>query len=248
MAWSNGVRSGTADFDTIAALIHVLEARGYRPKKHEGVVVLGDDDLVFLPMIAGGVQALEDGNFQTVTTIEIAHPDFEETFFEYQHSLGSTVSEALEKGFDRWAELDLVPLLDALFEEPASCSAMKVSFPRRPDKPARDRRLVLGPVWAMLDRAHVPDAASESHPVGCACCFVTHNFDSLQSIIDSDEPCAIRFYAMRSADGELNADCRVNGRDYAEGKSAILAYAQSWPGRGFEVRKQYVVIHSIDGA
>jgi hypothetical protein len=42
----------------------------------------------------------------------------------------------------------------------------------------------------------------------------------------------------------VQADCRVNGEDWSAGAEALRAYVTRWPDRGFEFRKQYVVIQS----
>ena len=45
-------------------------------------------------------------------------------------------------------------------------------------------------------------------------------------------------------EGRIEADCRVNGVDRPEGAAALVRYAQTWPDRGFEYRKQYVCIQT----
>ena len=48
-------------------------------------------------------------------------------------------------------------------------------------------------------------------------------------------------------DGQMQADFRVNGIDYPAGAAALVRYAQSWPDRGLEYRKQYVCIQTRAG-
>jgi hypothetical protein len=40
----------------------------------------------------------------------------------------------------------------------------------------------------------------------------------------------------------MQADCRVNGEDWLAGADALRAYVATWPDRGLETRKQYVLI------
>jgi hypothetical protein len=54
----------------------------------------------------------------------------------------------------------------------------------------------------------------------------------------------IRLFAMRGQDGTAGADCRLNGEDWEPGKNALIAYVNSWPDRGVEFRKQYVILQS----
>ena len=50
-------------------------------------------------------------------------------------------------------------------------------------------------------------------------------------------------------EGVPAADCRVNGEDWEKGMQALREYARTWPAAGYEFRKQYVVLQSIqDGA
>jgi hypothetical protein len=72
---------------------------------------------------------------------------------------------------------------------------------------------------------------------------LTRCSDTFKDLLTGNETFAIRFFGMRAPDGSPGADCRVNGMDYESGKEALRSYVGSWPGHGFELRKQYVVIH-----
>jgi hypothetical protein len=54
----------------------------------------------------------------------------------------------------------------------------------------------------------------------------------------------IRLFAMRGSEGESEADCRVNGLDWEEGKQALVKYVNTWPDLGVEFRKQYIVLQN----
>jgi hypothetical protein len=49
---------------------------------------------------------------------------------------------------------------------------------------------------------------------------------------------------MRDEHGQASADCRVNGQEFEPGKQALRNYVKTWPPRGVEFRKQYVIIQS----
>ena len=51
---------------------------------------------------------------------------------------------------------------------------------------------------------------------------------------------------MRDGKGKAQADCRVNGSDWEKGAEALRHYVATWPEAGFEMRKQYVVLHTIN--
>jgi hypothetical protein len=70
---------------------------------------------------------------------------------------------------------------------------------------------------------------------------------AFQALLETDDFYGIRFYAMRDADGNPQADCRVNGEDWEPGAAALREYVAKWPERGFEFRKQYVVLQTVAG-
>jgi hypothetical protein len=194
------------------------------------------------------LQPLSDGGVRTVTTLQINHPALvPDGVFEYQHSAGSTSAEAIAKGFDQWLQTDFVTLLDALQSEPESCTVWKMSFPAVDGKPARSRRVVLGPITHFMENLQNPAEINvpEDHPF-CPCCLFTRSFDAFRNFAEGDGFYCIRLFAARDAEGIPQADCRVNGEDWEKGVQALCDYAKIWPAAGYEFRKQYVVLHNID--
>ena len=82
------------------------------------------------------------------------------------------------------------------------------------------------------------------HPF-CPCCFLTNTFDAFKALMESDRFYGIRLFAARGEDGSPQADCRVNGQDWEDGKRALLGYVETWPQAGLEFRKQYVVMQTL---
>src|SRR5262249_27102700 len=147
--------------------------------------------------------------------------------FEYQHSAANSVADALRDGFDQWAQVDLVPLLDALEQKPAGCTFMEMSFPEKEGQPSRIRRAILGPVAHFMSKPpNRPE--NEEHPF-CPCCLLTNSFQAFEQFITGAGFFALRLFAARDEQGAPQADCRVNGEEYEPGKAALRAYAQSWP-------------------
>jgi hypothetical protein len=219
LAFRNDEREWTESLDLSALLRDALLARGQAAAlARDGWVTLSDG-LWLLPQILSYSRA-EDGSVRTSSTIEVAHAGLlPQGVFEYQHSGGETTGQALTRGFDLWAQVDLVVFQDALGGELAHCTSMDMSW-----KEGRQRRVLFGPV---AHRAALPAAEVEEEPQ-----------------IESDGVYGLRLYAARDAEGEVQADCRVNGEDWPAGAEALRAYVTQWPDRGFEFRKQYVVIQS----
>jgi hypothetical protein len=214
-----------------------------------GVVLEAEHDLLRLPSGIGlRVELLEvdpraDGNVRTVSRIVATHAEhFPHGLPEFQHAGGRSAEDALVNGFSAWATLDLVTLQDAIRDKPEDCTFVDMKFPSAHQ--TNVRRVVFGPISHMA----VPlDAPQEEEHDFCPCCFVTKNLAVFRPVIDAAGTVGIRLFAMRRADGEIAADCRVNGEDYPEGVAQLNEYVRTWPVReDMEFRKQYVVVRSVD--
>lgn len=121
--------------------------------------------------------------------------------------------------------------------------------PAKDDRPARTRRAVLGSLACFAPQPRRAEAGEgnegprdDGQHDFCTCCFLTRNFEAFRAQIEGDGYFGIRFYAMRDQDGAPGADCRINGEDYEPGMAALRSYVDTWPGSGFEFRKQYVFV------
>jgi hypothetical protein len=181
-----------------------------------------------------------------VTTIEVTHSEhFPQGVFEFQHATGDTIEDSIRCGVEQWAKTDLVALLDALRPKAETCMTMEISFPEAEGKPARFRRAVLSPVTHLQLKPPAQQAgADDEHPF-CPCCLLTRSFEAFKGLFENDGFFGIRLFAARDQDGSPQADCRVNGMDWEAGAVALRQYVETWPGEGYEFRKQYVVLHNI---
>jgi hypothetical protein len=247
VAFTNGERRWVQAFDLVSIAASVLKERGYAVTNEKTWLSHGASGFSILPQIVG-VQPLEAGGVHTVSTIQVNHPTLTPSgIFEYQHSTGDNVVESLSQGIDQWAQLDFVPLLEALQPEPKICMTMVMDFPAEGDRPARVRRAILGPVAHLTTQPPSTTEANppEEHPF-CACCLLTNTFEAFKSLIQGDGFYGLRLFAARDHDGSPQADCRVNGEDWEAGAEALRQYATKWPFAGYEFRKQYVVLQSIE--
>ncbi|MFO0964731.1 MAG: DUF6348 family protein [Gemmataceae bacterium] len=230
-------------FDLTKLAADVLGQRGHSVRRRESWLE-HPSGFLFLPQVAD-IQGLPDGGVHTVTTMQVNHPSLcAEGIFEYQHSAGARVDEALRNGFDGWALGDLVTLLAALEAKPSNCTFMEMSFPETEERPARIRRAILGPVAHFMSKPP-KIAANEEHPF-CPCCLLTNSFQTFEQFITGDGFFGLRLFAGRDEQGAPQADCRVNGEEYEPGKEALRGYARTWPAAGYEFRKQYVVLQNAE--
>ncbi|MBY0228564.1 MAG: hypothetical protein K2W96_04710, partial [Gemmataceae bacterium] len=199
---------------------------------------------VLLPLMVS-VQGGPRGGVRTVSTVQAHHPRAcPQGLFEYQHAAGDTLAQSARAGFDGWAQLDWPALRDSLLPGPGGCMLLEMQFPEKDELPARRRRAVLGPTaHYMANPTKEAEAAGEEHSF-CPCCLLTKSFEAFKPFFESEAFVGLRLYAARSDEGPL-ADCRANGDDYEEGMAALREYVGSWPGTGYEFRKQYVVLHDL---
>jgi Family of unknown function (DUF6348) len=240
-AFATGDRSWSDRAELVSLLADVLRSRGHALTVKRNQVSL-PNGVALVPQVVRAV-ALQTKGLQTTSTIQISHPSLvPEGLFEYQHAMGDTLDEAFRKGFDGFAEGDLPVFLDALEANPRECTFLNFILPAGVVEGERIRRVaVLGPAARYGINLAAED---EEHPF-CACCLLTRNLQAFKSIIEATHPYGIRFYVMRDNSGNVIADCRVNGEDWPTGVEALVNYGRTWPGDGFEYRKQYVFIHTV---
>jgi hypothetical protein len=240
--------------DSVAEEVNVVrlasaafESHGYSVVADKACLHHPDSGFTIFPKFVGA-RPLDGGAVGTLTTVQTNHlslvPD---GVFEYQHSTGKSISESISKGFDQWVQTDFVPLLDALRPKPEFCTMLEMAFPAEGSRPARVRRAILGPVAHFMQEPPKRSAETgpEEHPF-CPCCFLTKSFDAFREFIEGEGFYGLRFFAARDREDKPQADCRVNGQDYAKGAEALRQYVKSWPAAGFEFRKQYVLLQTID--
>jgi hypothetical protein len=226
----------------------VLEQRGHSVIRHESWLEYRGTDFVFSPRLIE-VHPLKDGGVHSVTTITTIHHTLAPNgIFEYQHATGDSLSDAVCRGFEEWTKLDLVALLDSERGKAEHCLAFEMELPPRDDRGPLRRRALLGPVMHYVQ--HPADAATkgganeEEHPF-CPCCLLTNTFEAFRPVVDADGFFGIRLVALRNENGSPQADCRVNGQDWEAGGRALCDYVERWPQRGYELRKQYVVVQTV---
>ena len=246
VAFSNGERSWSEEVNLVSLAATAFKSRGCQVANQKTWLLHSESGYMIQPQLVA-IQPLEDGGVQTTTTVQCNHPTLvPDGVFEYQHSTGDNLDDSISKGLDQWLQTDFIPLLDAARLKPESCTMLEMTFPAD-DRPARVRRAILGPVAHVVQNppARPEGNGSEEHPF-CPCCLLTNSFEAFRELIEGDGFYGLRLFAMRSPEGAPEADCRVNGEDWERGAQALREYVHTWPEAGFEFRKQYVVLRSID--
>jgi hypothetical protein len=249
LAFANGEKSWTEEVDLLELMAVELEKQDFEVIRHETWLEHPASGFILLPQVVG-VQPLERGNVRTASTIQIHHPVLVPGgVFEYQHSAADTAVNSFRNGIDQWSRLDFVSLLESARSTPGTCMTMVLSLPEKDGKPPRTRRGVFGPVAHYRTKPSATGDESESKPDEhsfCPCCLLTRSFPAFQSMVEGEDFFALRLFAARDENGQPQADCRVNGEDWEPGAEALREYATTWPAAGYEFRKQYVILQTID--
>ncbi|MFZ6653598.1 DUF6348 family protein [Undibacterium sp. TJN19] len=234
-----------ADPQLMQMLADVLIAEGMKPAP-EGTSLLLPGGLILTAERLENITLAED-KIRTCTRIYLNHASyFPLGLNEYQHAMGAIEEAAITEGFRTWARMDLLTLLDAIDDTPKACTVIEMNV--TPESETAEgkspfRQVILGPV------AHLATLAApkqkEEHPF-CPCCLFTESMDAFHDLLQTDQFLGVRLFASRDNDGNLAADCRVNGEDFLPALDYLKSYAKKWPQRGLEFRKQYVVIRSSD--
>jgi hypothetical protein len=256
--FQNGQRSWTEHFNVVTLMASVLRDLGHQIESEDSWLVHPDSGFALIPRLVE-LRPLERGGVQTLTTIQIHHPALvSDGVFEYQHATGDNVEASLRKGIDQWAQTGFVALLDALQPAPAKCTTLRMAFPEKDGKRAYTRRAVLGPVFHWVEHPEiyaekskpgsgqdVEGGQSESHQF-CPCCLLTRSFEAFVELVEDGGFYGLHLFAARDVKGVPRADCRVNGNDWGKGAEALRQYVTTWPEAGYEIRKQYVVLQTLE--
>jgi len=213
VAFAGPERTWEDQADALDSLASVLQSRGMKLERMQERLEL-ENGLILRPQIVG-VQPRDDGAVRTATTIEVNHPVLcPAGTFEYQHSIGSTVGDSFEKGFASWADTDLPVFADALRQQLKDCTALLLDSPASAAATPGRRQIILGPPLHVVARQAQDSGGAHDF---CPCCLLTNCFEAFRAFMERDTFCGVRLFAARS-DGEPQADCRINGVDWAPGR------------------------------
>ncbi|MFZ6872328.1 DUF6348 family protein [Undibacterium sp. Di27W] len=230
------------------ALFEVLTADAIKLKWQDNYLALEDGLLLAVERVE--TVTLAEDKFRTCTRIYASHVEyFPQGLSEYQHAIGATESEAVLEGLRTWAKMDLLVLQDAVREQPVNCTVIEMNTSAEAAESSSFRQVILGPV-AHLASQPAP-GKKEEHPF-CPCCLFTESMPAFHDLLQTSDFIGIRLFASRDNEDKLAADCRVNGEDFIPAVEHLKQYAEKWPQRGLEFRKQYVVVrtskHSVNQA
>ncbi|QIL74276.1 hypothetical protein G7048_27820 (plasmid) [Diaphorobacter sp. HDW4B] len=235
---SSDTEQWVEEVDLIELLKDALAEAGWNARREEHWLVT-DNGFWLKPQFVEHAHTEEA--IQTTTTIEVAHLSLlSQSCFEYQHSISEeSATDSMREGLIRWVHMDWKTFDDLASSTLQHCQQMEMTFP---DAEGADhpRKVLFGPVRYVVTNP-VPEAPDDEHTF-CPCCLFTNTIKAFEPQLHAKETFGVRLFASRGADGEVMADCRVNGEDWEAGAEALREYVRSWPECGYEYRKQYVLI------
>lgn len=230
----------------LSVLADLLREQGHVVTAGDGMLEV--EGFVLRPWLDG----IDDANglCRSYTQIAASHPQLgDEPIVEYQFGHGDDTGQALRRGFENWYMLDFVVLLDALRETPQHCKTMSWSAGEAKDPSTGaplspcSYRVLFGPIHHFLGD---PSRLAEGEDPGfCPCCLFTQSMEAFRPLLSQGRLIPTRLFVSRQADGEIAADCRINGEDYAPVRDALARWAGEWTDRGLEWRKQYVIAQPL---
>jgi hypothetical protein len=229
VAFSNDESEWTEELNVIDCLEKAVIAGGYVIREKSAEWLILDNDLMLHPQIFD-FQMLEGrSTLRVSTTIQVCHPTLiPQGLFEYQHCYGDTLNQAIDSGYSSWVKTDLRTLSEALNDQLEFCTSMEMVLPEQGDQDAFTRRIIFGPVSHYVE---TPVDEQEEHPF-CPCCLFTNSIEAFKPLLHRQDFVALRLFASRDSEGQLSADCRINGSDFQEGIEALIEYVKSWPMKG----------------
>ena len=208
-----------------------LPGHGYEPSEQEDCVLL-NENIAIIVLLVENVKT-DETNFKTTISIEVKHREKElNNIFEVHQEQGDDPEASAIEGIEKWVRNDLGVILDALNHTNQFTAHLRLDSDTR-----EPRAIVTGPI---LHKAEKPPIKDEEPFTERS--FTMNLLKPLKPLLDEHTFYALRFFVAKNREGEVEANCRLNGADFEEGRKALLEYAKTWPSRGFELRRQFVVI------
>lgn len=251
-------RSGDSDFLIAYALFGILQNRGWDVEildseiGNDKWIHVKDNGYSLLPALIN-FYSDENNEIKISATVQIHHKEvFPNGIFEYvypQKKVENVIGGLFEL-FETWVNLDWRTLCDCLKFEKSEFMSMRIDLNK---EKTQAKHVFYGPVLS-YPNIDVEDAKAKGIDVDpyidefCPCCLFTNSMEAfVKQIKDTNQNYAIRLFAMKDPNGEVDADCRINGEEYPQAEEYLKKYAKTWKDCDIiKMRKQYVIIKNVE--
>lgn len=239
-------------------LMELLKKEGYDTKiveneKGNKWIHVAENDYYLLPLLEW-IDNNENGEISVGATIQIQHKTiFPDGVFEYEYSMNfKEFRDAVNDAFYNWIRLDWQTLVD--IAKPKKAKALKQTYElEMGDDKILKRYVYYGPVayYPNFDIEKMKEAGlnvkqyidrfhSNTMFTRAIEAFITHLKD------ENEKNYAIRMFALKAPNGDVEVDCRINGEEYPEANKFLESYAKTWKDCDIvKFKKQYVIISNV---
>ena len=234
-------------------LYEILEKKGWNVEllngqyEDEKWIYVKDNGYYLFPLLIA-LSHDEDNGFKISATIQIHHKEiFPEGIFEYVYpqKQATNLTDGLFDLFKTWVDLDWETLADCLNLKNSKYMSVEIEL--------KDvvKHIFYGSVlsYPNVDAEKLKAKGIDPDPYideFCPCCLFTNSMEAFDDQIkDTEKNYAVRLFAMKNANGEIKADCRINGEEYPQAEEYLKKYASTWKDCDIiKFRKQYVIIRN----
>lgn len=234
-------------------LYEILEKKGWNVEllngqyEDEKWIYVKDNGYYLFPLLIA-LSHDEDNGFKISATIQIHHKEiFPEGIFEYVYpqKQATDLTDGLFDLFKTWVDLDWETLADCLNLKNSKYMSVEIEL--------KDvvKHIFYGSVlsYPNVDAEKLKAKGIDPDPYideFCPCCLFTNSMEAFDDQIkDTEKNYAVRLFAMKNANGEIKADCRINGEEYPQAEEYLKKYASTWKDCDIiKFRKQYVIIRN----
>ena len=234
-------------------LYEILEKKGWNVEllngqyEDEKWIYVKDNGYYLFPLLIA-LSHDEDNGFKISATIQIHHKEiFPEGIFEYVYpqKQATDLTDGLFDLFKTWVDLDWETLADCLNLKNSKYMSVEIEL--------KDvvKHIFYGSVlsYPNVDAEKLKAKGIDPDPYideFCPCCLFTNSMEAFDDQIkDTEKNYAVRLFAMKNANGEIKADCRINGEEYPQAEEYLKKYASTWKDCDIvKFRKQYIIIRN----
>lgn len=205
-------------------------------------VDLSDSKVIFSPLdlsISGEISSFKDHNdgIQIGLLIKTVHDEFfPNGVHEFSYGFAENEADAIIDAAYQWIISDFNTFHSLLCKYHDHSKDKLEMISLTPDNELLGWEIVFGDV--------ISSAASDKHTNTDNNEIFTSMLDLITgALLSKKGNCGLKFFVVKRRNGILNTDCRVNGRDWEDGKVALSEYASKWE-NNHEVywEKQYILI------
>lgn len=212
-------------------------------------VKIGKEDFMFEPLSLkiSGEMDNADRNDQNIHSarliIHLEHKKFPQPINEFVYGWGDSAKNAIINAFERWIESDFPVVHDMLADHKIS-ETSTVQMKLVSHSGITDEQISWKGVIGSLLSSDNPEIMVEEN--------IRYEifrilFDDISGdFLGEKGVYPIKCFLSKDEKGNINVDCRLNGKIWERGWHTLHNYCQNWNVSKYSYWKQYFIIHNVD--